>query len=195
MDGSQSRSHGQNPPGKSSPRLAGACQEALAGRHRWGCSICRSLPRSTQVDYESDLPSNLGKLEPQQPYTSSGRRKCPECSAAYQVTCTHEIDDLQSVTQIRVERKATAEPDPALLDHFEQYLRQDTAFALATRASRKEDWASLRALISSHDGQVREHALQAIPGLTNDELVPSLEKQLEVSPRSCQLLFQSLAEA
>ncbi|MBT9584092.1 hypothetical protein IV102_12195 [bacterium] len=146
-------------PGASMCRLLSACGEAAAGRHHWACTICRFIPRRVHCTTTYDLPKSLERLLPQQSYEASGSRHCPECQARYSVSYSEEYEDMRPDIEIEVVRLADPKANPQMLEHFQDYLRQDTAHALSEQALQAGDWSALRGWIGHVDPLVREQAL------------------------------------
>lgn len=171
-------------------RLLATCEEAAAGQHPWACTICQFIPRQVHCTAAYDLPKNLDRLLPQQSYEVSGSRHCPECQARYRVSYSEEYEDMCPNIEIEVVRLADPRANPQMLEHFQDYLRQDTAYALSQQALQARDWSALNGWIGHIDPLVREQALLALStsSVPRTPLLECLRARLDDPERSARQL-------
>lgn len=116
------------------------------------CSLCRQIPRVVRA---SSTHSILDCVRHLGPFEESGWRECPECKSRYFVSYEATYEDMSFWEEIEVTRDVSALAVPELLNHPEQYIRTDAAFALA-RAGRPElSWVH-------SDPMVRRSGLSAL---------------------------------
>jgi hypothetical protein len=181
--------------------------QAAAGRGgQRSCRICRNIPRSIQTYRASGLPEEVKYLRPDIPHgrlVTDFVTKCPECDTFYAYSYDEEFEVVCSTEEIALRRLSPVECLKILsggklkhyeetldqilgnyrnnLSHFEEYMRRESAWALAAYYLDRGDGESIgKELLGNLDVSVRSEALRTLEANISNPSLPYRAGQSEM---------------